>query len=141
MSGVDAVGRLLPSLLVLLVALVGVRWWLRRQGTVGQQMVRVIARTGLARGAVLTVVQAGDRHLLLGVTDHQITLLTELSHEAALSAEGPYDQGASFVPEAMDASGSASPREAVSGPRMGFVDRLRDMTVRSTPPRPPRARP
>lgn len=141
MSGVDALGRLLPSLLILGAAVIGLRWWLRRQGTPGQQLVRVLSRTGLSRGALLAVVQAGDRRLLLGVTDSQINLLTELPQDAALhltdvSGMSGGDDGTA----ATDAAELASALRGTVGPRMGIVDRLREMTVRSAPPRPPRAR-
>lgn len=142
MTGTDAFARLLPSLLVLGAAVVGLRWWLRRQGAPGQQLVRVVSRTGLSRGALLAVVQAGERKLLLGVTDSQINLLAELPQDAALDVtDFAGVSGGDGGPAATDAAGLSSALRGNAGPRMGMVDRLREMTVRSAPPRPPRARP
>lgn len=138
MTGTDALSRLLPSLVVLGGVLVALRWYLRRQGGGGQQLVRVLSRTGVSRGALLAVVQTGERRLLLGVTDHQINLLAELPRDAALDLTEQVQITES--PVATDATGLAAALRGTQGPRMGFVDRLRDMTVRTTPPRPPRAR-
>lgn len=38
----------------------------------------VVARHGLSRSSSLAVVRLGERALLLGVTEHQVTLLTEV---------------------------------------------------------------
>lgn len=144
MSGSDALGRLLPSLVVLGGVLVALRWYLRRQGGTGRQLVRVLSRTGLSRGALVAVVEAGERRLLLGVTDHQINLLAELPLDAEFGEFGvTHDLTGADVPDspaATDAAGFASALRGTHGPRMGIVDRLRDMTVRTAPPRPPRDR-
>lgn len=130
----DALARLIPSLVVLVGALLAVRWWARRQGGVVSRDVRVLSRTGLSRGAVLVTVQAGERRLLLGVTDHAVNLVTELPAD-------PAELDVTEFPDATDATGTAPGHGGTQGPRMGLVDRLREMTVRSAPPRPPRARP
>lgn len=128
MSDLDAFGRVIPSLLVVLGALFALRWWARRHGGAPSQLVRVTSRTGLSRGAMLAVVQVGERRLLVGATDHAVNLITELP-----PAEPADEEGSDALPPPATDAGDA-------GPRMGFVDRLREMTVR-TPPRPPRARP
>lgn len=129
-----ALGRLIPSLLVLLAALFAVRWWARRQGGAVAREVRVLSRTGLSRGASLVAVQVGAQRLLLGVTDHAVNLVAELPAEPAeldvTDLQHP--------PAAMDAADLSSALRGTQGPRMGPLDRLREMTVRSAPPRPPR---
>ena len=140
MTGTDALSRLLPSLVVLGGVLVALRWYLRRQGGPGNQAVRVVSRTGLSRGALLAVVDIAGGRLLLGVTDHQINLLAELPQDAAHGLTELSDLH-DTTPVATDATGLASALRRTHGPRMGIVDRLREMTVRSAPPRPPRARP
>jgi flagellar protein FliO/FliZ len=51
----------------------------------------VVGRLGLSRGASLALVRVADRTLVLGVTDHRVTLLTEaeLEDEAALEERTP----------------------------------------------------
>src|SRR5919197_3444507 len=77
------------SLGVVLAVMAGAAAVLRRSGVVGavpagrRGMRRrgageVIARHGLSRTSSLAVVRLGGRALLLGVTEHQVTLLTEV---------------------------------------------------------------
>lgn len=130
----SALARLIPSLLVLLAALFAVRWWARRQGGVVAREVRVLSRTGLSRGASLVAVQVGAQRLLLGVTDHAVNLVAELPADAAeLDVTDVQHSSA-----AMDAADLSSALRGTQGPRMGLIDRLREKTVRSAPPRPPR---
>lgn len=130
-----ALARLIPSLLVLLAALFAVRWWARRQGGAVAREVRVLNRTGLSRGASLVAVQVGAQRLLLGVTDHAVNLVAELPAEPAELDVTDLQH----VPAAMDAAGLFPAPRGTQGPRMGPLDRLREMTVRSSPPRSPRA--
>lgn len=134
-----ALARLIPSLLVLLAALFAVRWWARRQGGGVSREVRVLSRTGLSRGAALVAVQVGERRLLLGVTDHAVNLVTELPAEPA-ELDVTDLQHTQHSSAAMDAADLPASLADMQGPRMGLVDRLREKTVRSAPPRPPRVR-
>ncbi len=79
--------------LVLRVALalgtvLGVLWWLGRRLARGGGARRrtaaltVVARHGLGQKASIAVVDAGGRRLLLGVSEHGVTLLAELESPA-----------------------------------------------------------
>ncbi|HEV7535074.1 MAG TPA: flagellar biosynthetic protein FliO [Acidimicrobiia bacterium] len=80
--------RVVVSLGVVLAIMAGTAAVLRRSGLTGtagpgrrgvrRRPVEVLARHGLSRGASVTVVRLGGRGLVLGVTDHQVTLLTEI---------------------------------------------------------------
>jgi flagellar biogenesis protein FliO len=82
--------RVVVSLGVVLAVMAGAAAVLRRSGVAGTAgsgkwgarrrtaPVEVIARHGLSRGASLTVVRLGGRTLVLGVTEHQVSLLTEV---------------------------------------------------------------
>lgn len=133
--GAEILGRLLPSLAVIVGALLLVRRWARRQGGATRGM-RVVARTGVARGAIVAVVAVGSRRFLVGAGEHGVSLLTELDEDdlggdpadgSPLSSDSPYSA----------ATDTAAARTA--GPRMGLVDRLRAMTVRTHLEGPPRA--
>ena len=50
----------------------------RLRGSSHHSLVRTLVRQPLARGASLTVVSVGERVLVVGVTEHQVSLLTEL---------------------------------------------------------------
>jgi len=82
--------RVVVSLGVVLAIMAGTAAVLRRSGLVGTvpaarrgtrrrgAPVEVIARHGLSRASSLAVVRLGGRALVLGVTEHQVTLLTEV---------------------------------------------------------------
>ena len=62
---------------------------------------QVLERVPIGREEFLTVVRAGQRYFLLGVTPSSVTLLRELDAEEAdaLWPEIPPENGASTVPE------------------------------------------
>ena len=81
--------RVIVSLSVVLAVMAGTAAVLRRSGLVGtgpagrrgtrrRGAVEVITRHGLGRTSSLAVVRLGGRALVLGVTEHQVTLLTEV---------------------------------------------------------------
>ena len=82
--------RVVVSLGVVLAVMAGAAAVLRRSGVVttagpgrrgGRRRpapVEVVARHGLSRGASLAVVRLGGRALVLGVTEHRVSLLTEV---------------------------------------------------------------
>lgn len=104
----------------------------------------ILDRRQLTRSAGIALVRAGDRHLLVGVSDQGVQLLAEgddlatVEEPEVLGAPGsnaivvPTDVVsetalASDQPDAWTRSGSAfGPRS----PRMSFVAALREMTVR-----------
>lgn len=84
--------RVVVSLGVVLAVMAGAAAVLRRSGVVGTvgagkraghrrrrpAPVEVIARHGLSRSSSVAVVRLGERALVLGVTEQQVTLLTEI---------------------------------------------------------------
>ena len=82
--------RVVVSLGVVLAVMAGAAAVLRRSGVVGTTgmgkrglrrrpvPIEVIARHGLSRGSSVAVVRLGERALVLGVTEHQVSLLTEV---------------------------------------------------------------
>jgi flagellar protein FliO/FliZ len=125
--------RVIVSLGVVLLIMWGTAAVLRRSGVLGTapaarrgvrrrgMPVEVIARHGLSRTSSLAVVRLGGRALVLGVTDHQVTLLTEVD-PAELDALPDFDN---------DLVGPAGPGTA-AGPLPWEVtlEQLRDRTVR-----------
>jgi len=123
--------RVVVSLGVVLAVMAGAAAVLRRSGVVGVApagrrgmrrrgaSVEVIARHGLSRTSSLAVVRLGERALVLGVTEHQVTLLTEID-PAELDA-APDEQPA----------GPAGPGIGPgSSPWKVAVEQLRERTVR-----------
>ena len=84
--------RVVVSLGVVLMVMWGAAVVLRRSGVTGTAAasggrrglrrrpvpVEIVSRHGLTRGASITVVRMGTRGLVLGVTEHQVSLLTEI---------------------------------------------------------------
>ena len=85
-SSIALVVRVIVSLGVVLALMAGAAAILRRNGVPGRgsaggrrtpARVEVIARHGLGRASSVAVVRVGERALVLGVTEQQITLLAE----------------------------------------------------------------
>lgn len=140
-TGLDVLGRLLPSLALIVGALLLVRRWSQRGGARrAAGGVRVLARTGLSRGAVVAVVAVGSRHFLVGATDREVSLLGELDEGELAAPAGPSQAAATAGDLDPDLARATDGRAAsLDRPRMGLVDRLRAMTVRTHLERPIRA--
>jgi flagellar protein FliO/FliZ len=130
-SLVALVVRVAVSLGVVLAVMAGAAAVLRRSGVVGTAVsgrrgtrrnppVEVIARHGLSRGASITVVRLGGRGLVLGVTEHKVSLLTEID---AAELVTPNDE--------ITVAGPAGPGIGPgSSPWKVAVEQLRERTVR-----------
>lgn len=114
--------------------------------------IRVTGRHGLSKGSVVAVVQVDGRRFLVGAGDNQISMLTELDPAAEVELTEA-DADADGVPSVgLGRTGNTATRVAgflaaarrqsrplhrmersttTPGPRIGPVDRLRAMTVRS----------
>ena len=138
-SGLDILGRLLPSLGLIVGGLFLVRWWLQRTRGGTTAGVKVLARTGLTKGSVVAVVQVGNQRFLVGAAEQSVSLLSELP------IDDPFDPFAPAHPDS--ATTDAAPtRPALSSslrdrPWMGQIHRLRQLTVRSHLERPVREQP
>ncbi|HSK97479.1 MAG TPA: flagellar biosynthetic protein FliO [Euzebyales bacterium] len=108
---VSLLTRLVPPLLLVVGALLALRRWGRPPAVQGE-VLRVIARTGLTRSAVVAVVAVGRRRFLLGASDSGVRMLRELEP----------------APEHDTPNGGTDP--AVPLPRSGLVDWLRERTLR-----------
>ena len=120
--------RVVVSLGVVLALMAGAAAVLRRSGLTGtagagrrglRRPLQIVSRHGLSRGASITVVRLGDRGLVLGVTDHQVTLLTEID---PAELEAPPDEQAAGPPAPGIGAGSLPWKVA--------IEQLRERTVR-----------
>ena len=156
MSPFDVLARSLPSLIVIVGALLLLRRWAQRgSGTTGAD-VRVVTRTGITKGAVVAVLAVGERRLLVGASERGVDLLAELDPEPAAHPEeaGTGVTAAATTPPAPRPAAPASLTALVAGawnaarsrptptsddrPRMAPIDRLRHLTVRRPVPSHPR---
>ena len=91
-------------------------------------VMEVVSRQSLNRGSSLAVVRVGDRHLILGVTEHSVTLIDE--------ADGRLFAPAAAIEETTGGQRTALPGEDVSSRRppawTALIDALRDRTLRRT---------
>jgi flagellar protein FliO/FliZ len=124
--------RVVVSLGVVLAIMAGAAAVLRRSGVVGTSgmgkrglrrrhiPMEVIARHGLSRGSSIAVVRLGERALVLGVTEHQISLLKEVD---PAELEAP--------PDSEDTAGPAGPGIGAGAlPWKVALEQLREKTVR-----------
>lgn len=150
-SALDALARMIPALAVIIGGLLLVRRWSQRGGVRVDSGIRVLARTGVSRGAIVAVVQVGARRFFVGAGEHGVTLLSELEPDASVVpgldlGEGTMPVPANASPNAAKdlahASGrfSLRPAQAPSAQRpafpadrpwMGPIRRLQAMTVRT----------
>jgi len=142
------VGRVLLSL----ACVVGLVWYLARRLGAGraarddrEPAVRVVDRQALTRGSGVAVVAVGNRRLLIGFGEQQVTMLTELRPvvEPVAWSEGKAGDPASTpgtgatVPAPRDASPDETSRPGVLGGSVlspqtwrATVRALQDRTVR-----------
>jgi flagellar protein FliO/FliZ len=148
----EAVGSIVLWTGLIVGALLLVRRWAQRGGRMGAPAaaVRVVARTGLTRGAVVAVLEADGRRFLVGAADQRITLLSELdaAGDDPLVADANRQlsttaaaRSSALPPALASALTPATERRASTPDRpwIGLLDRLRAMTVRTHVERPIRA--
>lgn len=135
---------LLPALGLIVGGLLLLRWWSQRLGGRRDRNLRVTARASLSRTASVAVVEIDGRRYLVGGSDANVSLLTELPRDEAADASAPQADPTGGVP----ADPSAAPAAIqelegfeleLAGPRNGLLDRLRARTARTALERPPRA--
>lgn len=104
----------------------------RRVGLKGQSTdrnaLRVVSRQPLSRAASVAVVEVRGRTLVLGVTDHAVTLLTEQESDPIADAASA-TAITMHEPSRTTAHDGPSPKNS---PRMSLVETLRERTVRRT---------
>jgi flagellar biogenesis protein FliO len=107
----------------------------------GASAIRVTSRQGLAKGVVVAVVEVDGRRFLVGAGDQHVSLLGELepAEEPAVDEVEPgLGQPAWFRQFTHQVAAAATGRthrrgpDITRGPRIGPLDRLRAMTVRTT---------
>jgi flagellar protein FliO/FliZ len=90
--------------------------------------INIVGRRGLGKHASIAVVEINGRQLIVGVTDQQISLLSEHEDEFALERELEHISG---LHQGTVQSQRALPSgDASDSARKGLLDTLRDMTVR-----------
>jgi flagellar biogenesis protein FliO len=57
-------------------------WWTSRRTPTTPDVLTVVRRTALLRGATVAVIDVAGRHFLVGATEHSVDLLAELDNEA-----------------------------------------------------------
>jgi flagellar biogenesis protein FliO len=130
--------------LLLLAAVLTAPWWIKRvRPGAAETPVRVVGRTAISRNAVVAVVHVGDRRLLVGAAEHGVSILTDLGTEpgadldaVAEPAVAPlHGRRTDAAPPTTELDDLALLRDVptLSGPRIGPMDRLRAMTVRTAP--------
>jgi flagellar protein FliO/FliZ len=127
---------------VALLAVLAVMWLLARlvrrpARTAGGRRIDVVARTQLSRGAGIAVVRVGGRALLVGITDSQVTMLTEVDPDEVTVPEPRSDRTPVDLPAVPPSSaGSSSAGAGLAGSALSprtwrqAVDALRERSVR-----------
>lgn len=100
-------------------------------------MLDIVARKPLGRNAQLAIVRAGNKTLVLGITEHQITMLTETDPTWDDSLDGDIDIN---IDSNFDSNINATETQRTGFPRSGttgtfptwktMLEGVRDRTVR-----------
>ncbi len=121
-SAIQLVLRVIVSLVVVVALMLAFSALLRRGGAGGlgrrRGSIEVVARQGLSRNASITLVRAGDRALVLGVTDNNVTLLLDADPQDLIEESEPLGTATSRIPP-----GSFPTWK-------NLIDSMRDRTVR-----------
>jgi flagellar biogenesis protein FliO len=130
-----SLAELLPRLFVSMAVVIGVMWFLakamknKRLPGIGsaqskadakRNQIDVLGRQGLHKSATVTLVRVGDKTLLLGVTDMQVTLLADMSD--AKTASPPL----SLVSNSIE----SHPADAVEPGWKSLLEQARERTLR-----------
>jgi flagellar biogenesis protein FliO len=135
--------KLLAVTLVMVVTLVALSRYAQRGGRGRGTSVRVAARHGVSRNAVVAVIEVDGRRFLVGAGEGQVSLLTELDPAAEVAEEpttGPAPAPAPFARLTAAMAAAITHRAPhrtgplTAGPGIGLLDRLRAMTVRTERP-------
>ena len=135
----DSLGQMIPALVIFVGGPLLI-WWLKRgRPSIGGNL-KVSARTALTRNSVIAVIELDDKRLLVGATDHGVTLLSELDGTPTRPRQTEL-----ALTDASDARHDAELKDEhtvltePNGPRTSPLEQLRVMTTRRvTRPRPPR---
>ncbi len=129
--------RLIVSLGVVVAVMAAAAWALKRMSSGGLGAGRsrsgrpvrleILGRQSLGRRSSLALVRFGDRGLVLGVTDQQVTLLAE-TDATELTVDRPEDDRAPRTVSLTDGPVDRDP--AVDSPWRNLTESLRDRTVR-----------
>lgn len=135
----DTLTQMIPALVIFVGGPLLI-WWLKRGRPTAGGTLRVSARTALTRNSVIAVIELDGKRLLVGATDHGVTLLSELGSGTETSPVQPQLPLSHSIDAGQDARTTEDPIPGGSdGPRTSPLEHLRVMTTRRvTRPRPPR---
>lgn len=140
----------LPRLFISMAVVIGVMWILGRvmknrqisgggivRKSASQKaapVVQIIARQGLSKNGSITIVRVGDKELVLGVTDSNISLLTEITPVQLGSSHTDvrFDDQAHMQSGIQGTGPSRATAEEAesSSSRKGLLEQVRELTVR-----------
>lgn len=136
-SGADVIGSLLPVMLIVVGAPLGLWWWMRRGRRGVTHRLRITDKAALGRNTWVAVVEIDDKRFLLGAGESGVGLISELEalpQEVVAPMTEPLDLDAlaSIDPERAEEMAALDMNGSIEQPRMGFVRRLQLMTLRSS---------
>jgi flagellar biogenesis protein FliO len=112
----------------LLLAAIAVTVRLKARGTGPARTIKVSARAAVNRGAVVAIVEAEGRRLLIGAAANQVSILADLG----ASTDSVSEETTPSAPSWLVTRPRTSPPVLAVGD--GFVQRVRRLTVRTADP-------
>lgn len=153
-----SITTLLPRMFISMIVVIGLMWLAARvmknrqvpgSGVLRQSAaaksapaLQVIAKQGTGGKTSVAIVRAGDKQLVLGLTEHNVSLLAELDSIDLSALTNSSNQNAKALRIAGDeeprqskrqgtgVSGIAAPAAASISARKGLLESVRELTVR-----------
>lgn len=129
MSGVDIVSNVIPALMIVLGAPLGIWLWTRRSRNSSVNRLRITDKAALGKSLWVAVVEIDEQRFLVGAGDGSVGLISQLADAAPATED---------VQETVAETAAADPLSTFTNgiterPRMGLVQRLQQMTLRTSP--------
>lgn len=131
-SGMDLVSNVVPALMLVIGAPLALWWWTRRNRGAATHRLRITDKAALGRSLWVAVVEVDDKRFLIGAGEGSVGLISELD-DVHMEQELASLTTSETVEHGMDPV-SAELNGITERPRMGLVERLQHMTLRTPPP-------
>ena len=128
MSGVDIASNVIPALMIVIGAPLAIWFWTRRSRYSAVNRLRITDKAALGKGLWVAVVEIDDQRYLVGAGDGSVGLISQLADAAPVIDELAETEEVDL--------GAVDPLSTLTNginerPRMGLVERLQHMTLRT----------
>ena len=129
MSGVDIASNVIPALMIVIGAPLGIWLWTRRSRNSSVNRLRITDKAALGKSLWVAVVEIDDQRFLVGAGDGSVGLISQLA-DAEPVAESAIEEAADVDLESPSLLSTIT-NGINERPRMGLIQRLQRLTLRT----------